>query len=175
MFLKKRRSTMTEYNAIERILQTEGKNVGMSKILVSACLLGENCKYNGGNNYNEKLVGFLKDKEVIPVCPERDGGLLSPRKSVELIHNLPYDKDGKCYEEAFQKGIATALRAVEAEAIDYAVLQSRSPTCGVGRVYDGSFSGTLTAGDGRLVQALKACGIPVYDVAEFVKESEKHG
>ena len=118
---------------------------------------------------------FLKDKEVIPVCPERDGGLPSPRRSIELWDNLPYDKEGNCYEEVFQKGIAVALRAVEDEDIAYAVLQSRSPTCGTGRVYDGSFTGTLTAGDGRLVQALKACGIPVYDVAEFVKESEKHG
>lgn len=145
----------------------------MGKILVSACLLGENCKYNGGNNYTEKLVEFLKDKEVIPVCPERDGGLPAPRKSVELIDNLPYDKDGNCYEDAFQRGIAAALRAVGEEEVVYAVLQSRSPTCGVGRVYDGNFSGTLTAGDGRLVQALKACGIPVYDVAEFVADIEK--
>lgn len=145
----------------------------MGKILVSACLLGENCKYNGGNNYTEKLVEFLKGKEVIPVCPERDGGLPAPRKSVELIDNLPYDKDGTCYEDAFQRGIAAALRAVGEEEVVYAVLQSRSPTCGVGRVYDGNFSGTLTAGDGRLVQALKACGIPVYDVAEFVADIEK--
>lgn len=145
----------------------------MGKILVSACLLGENCKYNGGNNYTEKLVEFLKGKEVIPVCPERDGGLPAPRKSVELIDNLPFDKDGTCYEDAFQRGIAAALRAVGEEEVVYAVLQSRSPTCGVGRVYDGNFSGTLTAGDGRLVQALKACGIPVYDVAEFVADIEK--
>lgn len=145
----------------------------MGKIMVSACLLGENCKYNGGNNYNETLVQFLKDKEVIPVCPERDGGLPSPRKSVELIDNLPYDKEGKCYEDVFQKGIAVALRVADAEEVDYAVLQSRSPTCGVGRVYDGSFTGTLTAGDGRLVQALKAYDIKVYDVAEFVADIEK--
>lgn len=147
----------------------------MGKILVSACLLGENCKYNGSNNYNETLVEFLRDKEVIPVCPERDGGLPSPRKSVELIDNLPYDKEGKCYEDVFRKGIAVALRAAEAEEVDYAVLQSRSPTCGVGQVYDGSFSGTLIAGDGRLVQALKERGIPVYDVAEFVADIEKTG
>ena len=139
------------------------------KILVSACLLGENCKYNGGNNYNETLVEFLRDKEVIPVCPERDGGLPAPRAGVELIDNVPYDKDGNCYEEAFRRGIAVALNAADAEEIDYAVLQSRSPTCGVGRVYDGSFTGTLTVGDGRLVQALKECGIKVYDVAELVK------
>ena len=139
----------------------------MAKILVSACLLGENCKYNGGNNYNAALAEFLKDKEVIPVCPERDGGLPSPRASVELIDNVPYDKDGNCYEEAFRKGIAVALKTAAEEEIAYAVLQSRSPTCGVGRVYDGSFSGRLTEGDGRLVQALKEQGITVYDVAEF--------
>lgn len=65
----------------------------MEKILVSACLLGENCKYNGGDNYSEALVEFLKDKKVIPVCPERDGGLPAPRASVELIDNVPYDKE----------------------------------------------------------------------------------
>lgn len=140
----------------------------MGKILVSACLLGENCKYNGSNNYNETLVQFLKGKVIIPVCPERDGGLPAPRASVELIDNVPYDKDGNCYEEAFQKGIAMALKAATAEEIDYAVLQSRSPTCGVSRVYDGTFSGKLTEGDGRLVQALKEQGIKVYDVTEFV-------
>lgn len=137
-------------------------------VLVSACLLGENCKYNGGNNYNEVLDEFLKNKKVIPVCPERDGGLPAPRASVELIDNVPYDKDGNCYEEAFQKGIAMALKAATAEEIDYAVLQSRSPTCGVRRVYDGTFSGKLTEGNGRLVQALKEQGIKVYDVMEFV-------
>lgn len=137
-------------------------------VLVSACLLGENCKYNGGNNYNEVLDEFLKNKKVIPVCPERDGGLPAPRASVELIDNVPYDKDGNCYEEAFQKGIAMALKAATAEEIDYAVLQSRSPTCGVRRVYDGTFSGKLTEGDGRLVQALKEQGIKVYEVTEFV-------
>ena len=137
-------------------------------VLVSACLLGENCKYNGGNNYNEVLDEFLKNKNVIPVCPERDGGLPAPRASVELIDNVPYDKDGNCYEEAFQKGIAMALKAATAEEIDYAVLQSRSPTCGVRRVYDGTFSGKLTEGNGRLVQALKEQGIKVYDVMEFV-------
>lgn len=143
------------------------------KIMVSACLLGENCKYNGGNNYNAELAEFLKGKEVIPVCPERDGGLPSPRASVELIDNVPYDKEGNCYEEAFKKGIAVALNAADANDIAYAVLQSRSPTCGVGSVYDGSFSGTLMDGNGRLVQALVAQGIKVYDVAEFVKEMEK--
>lgn len=138
------------------------------KILVSACLLGENCKYNGGNNHNQALAEFLKDKEVIPVCPERDGGLPAPRASVELIDNVPYDKEGNCYEEAFRRGIAVALKAAEEEEIAYAVLQSRSPTCGVGRVYDGKFSGRLTDGNGRLAQALLAQGITVYDVAEFV-------
>jgi len=144
-----------------------------SKILVSACLLGENCKYNGGNNYNAELAEFLKDKEVIPVCPERDGGLPSPRASVELINNIPYDKEGNCYETAFQKGIAVALNAAAANDIAYAVLQSRSPTCGVGSVYDGSFSGKLTNGNGRLVQALKEHGVTVYDVMEFVVKMEK--
>lgn len=139
------------------------------KIMVSACLLGENCKYNGGNNYNAELAEFLKGKEVIPVCPERDGGLPSPRASVELIDNVPYDKEGNCYEEAFKKGIAVALNAADANDIAYAVLQSRSPTCGVGSVYDGSFSGTLMDGNGRLVQALKEHGVTVYDIAEFVK------
>jgi len=139
------------------------------KIMVSACLLGENCKYNGGNNYNAELAEFLKGKEVIPVCPERDGGLPSPRASVELIDNVPYDKEGNCYEEAFQKGIAVALNAADTNDIAYAVLQSRSPTCGVGSVYDGSFSGTLMDGNGRLVQALKEHGVKVYDIAEFVK------
>lgn len=139
------------------------------KVLVSACLVGRNCKYNGGNNYNEKLAAFLEDKEVIEVCPEVLAGLPVPRTSVELVHGVPYDADGRNLEEALSAGVKAALKQIEGTDIDLAVLQSRSPTCGVNQIYDGSFTRTLIKGQGLLAAALCSAGYRVMDLEDFEK------
>ena len=137
------------------------------KIVVSACLLGENCKYNGGNNYSEKLAAFLKGHDVIGVCPEVLGGLPTPRESSEIVEGVVRHKDGVSVDAEFRKGAEKALEIVKENRADLVVLQSRSPSCGVDTIYDGTFSKKLTSGDGIFVQLLKKNGIHVIDVAKL--------
>ncbi len=139
------------------------------KVLVSACLLGKNCKYNGGNNYSEAVAAFLKGREVIPVCPEECLGV--PRISMEIVDGVLMDQEGKCVDPAMRQSVREILEGLELEQIECAVLKSRSPTCGVKQVYDGSFSGRLVDGMGVLAQALQAAGCRVIDSEEIVVEN----
>ena len=101
------------------------------RIAVSACLLGENCKYNGGNNYNKKLVDFVKGHEVIALCPEVLGGLATPRLPAEVVNGVVRQKDGKSVDDEFKKGAKEALDIAKKNKVDLVILQSRSPSCGV--------------------------------------------
>lgn len=138
-------------------------------ILVSACLLGENCKYNGGNNRNERVLRYVQGHEVIPVCPEVLGGLPCPRKPVEWVGERVLTRDGDDCTENFRIGVQRALETIADQQVDLAILQSRSPTCGVKQIYDGTFSGMRIDGQGALAKALAARGIPLMD-AEDVPE-----
>lgn len=131
------------------------------KILVSACLLGHNCKYNGGNNLNEKLLDFLKGHEIVPICPESLGGLPIPRPPAEIVDGVVINKEGKNVNEEFRKGSGKALEIALANRIDFAILKANSPSCGSGRIYDGTFTGTKISGDGTFTKLLKAQGIKV--------------
>ena len=135
----------------------------MSKILVSACLLGENCKYNGGNNYDPKVAAFCRGREVIPVCPEVLAGLGIPRIPIEIKDGIVTRRDGVVVDTAIRQAVASILAQLEAEDIQCAVLKARSPTCGVHQIYDGTFSGKLTDGAGVLAQALQDAGYVVLD------------
>ena len=137
------------------------------KIAVSACLLGENCKYNGGNNYNAKLKAFLEGHEVIGVCPEVLGGLPTPRDSSEIVDGVVRHKDGTSVDAEFRKGAEISLEMVKNMGAELVILQSRSPSCGVDIIYDGTFSKTLIPGDGVFVKLLKEHGIRVMDVKEI--------
>ena len=132
-------------------------------ILVSACLLGENCKYNGGNNRNERVLRYVQGHEVIPVCPEVLGGLPCPRKPVEWVGERVLTRDGDDCTENFRIGVQRALEVIADQQVDLAILQSRSPTCGVKQIYDGTFTKTLIEGKGMFAQALAAAGIPMMD------------
>ena len=138
-------------------------------ILVSACLLGENCKYNGGNNRNERVLRYVQGHEVIPVCPEVLGGLPCPRKPVEWVGERVLTRDGDDCTENFRIGVQRALEVIADQQVDLVILQSRSPTCGVKQIYDGTFSGVRIDGQGVLAKALAARGIPLMD-AEDVPE-----
>ena len=138
-------------------------------ILVSACLLGENCKYNGGNNRNERVLNYVEGHEVIPVCPEMLGGLPCPRKPVEWVGERVLTRDGDDCTEAFRLGVQRAMDIIADRHIDLAILQSRSPTCGVKQIYDGTFTRCKIDGQGLLARALAARGIPLMD-AEDVPE-----
>ena len=138
------------------------------KILVSACLLGENCKYNGGSNYNPAVAEYVKGKEVLPICPEMMAGMGCPRTPIEIVDGVLMDRSGNNVDAAMREAVAKAMDMIRREEILCAVLQSRSPTCGVNEVYDGSFSGSLIPGSGVLAQALKEEGYRVMD-AEDIK------
>lgn len=142
------------------------------KIAVSACLLGENCKYNGGNNFNEKLARFLEGHEVVGVCPEVFGGLPTPRPTSEIVDGVVRHKDGTSVDKEFRKGAEESLRIVKDMGAELVILQSRSPSCGVGTIYDGTFSKTLIPGDGVFVKLLKENGIRVMDISQVIEKTE---
>ena len=139
------------------------------KILVSACLLGKNCKYNGCNNLNQSVLDFIEGHEVIGVCPEQLGGLSTPRLPAEIVAGVVTNKEGISVDAEFRKGAQEALAAALENKVDLAILQSRSPSCGVKEIYDGSFSGKRIKGQGVFAKLLSAHGIKVLD-AEDVAE-----
>lgn len=131
------------------------------KIAVSACLLGHNCKYSGGNNRSQKVMDYIEGHEVIPVCPEVTGGLPVPRVPVELKNGRAINRNGEDVTDFFLKGVEKEM--VKMQDIDLAILQSRSPSCGCKQIYDGTFSKTLIDGKGMFAQALAEAGIPLMD------------
>ena len=133
------------------------------KIAVSACLLGEKCKYNGGCNYCEAVVQHVKGREVIKLCPEVKAGLGVPRTPIEIVDGVVKDKNGMSVDADLRNAVAQILKELKDEQIECAILKSRSPTCGVKQVYDGTFSGTLVDGMGILAEALKKAGYQVID------------
>lgn len=137
------------------------------KILVSACLLGRNCKYNGGNNQNQRVLDFLEGHEVVAVCPEVSAGLGTPRIPVEIVNGNVQTKDGVSVDAPLRQAVRNILEEIRDLDIDCAVLQSRSPTCGVNQIYDGTFSGVRIQGSGILAQALKDAGYRVIDAEDL--------
>jgi uncharacterized protein YbbK (DUF523 family) len=139
----------------------------MSKIIVSACLLGENCKYNGGNNYDPRVAALCEGREMIPVCPEVLAGLGVPRIPIEIKNGIVTRRDGLVVDEAIRQAVTQILEQIRDADITCAVLKARSPTCGVHQIYDGTFSGKLVGGSGVLAQALKDAGYIVLDNEEL--------
>ena len=133
--------------------------------LISACLAGINCKYNGKNNYNKKAFELVKEGKAIPVCPEQLGGLMTPRIPAEIKvidgKRRVINKEGEDVTEQFEKGANEVLRLCKELSIDKVILQERSPSCGAGKIYDGSFSGTLIDGNGITADLLIKNGIEI--------------
>ena len=146
-----------------------GENVKSEKenLLVSACLLGRNCKYSGGSNENSGVIGLGERYRLIPVCPEVDGGLPTPRKPAEIKEisgkRRVVNNAGEDVTEEFCRGAAMALETAKQYGCVRAVLKERSPSCGSGTIYDGSFTGTLVPGDGVTAELLKKHGVRVTD------------
>ncbi|GAB6099335.1 DUF523 domain-containing protein [Halanaerocella petrolearia] len=148
-------------------------------ILVSACLLGQNCKYNGGHNNNPKLKKLLAKEEIIPVCPERDGGLSIPRPSAEIKGGTGVDvlageakvvdKFGKDVTGEFIKGAKNALQLARENNCQLAILKARSPSCGSARIYNGSFTEEKQEGQGVTTALLAREGIKVINEEELDK------
>lgn len=137
------------------------------KIMVSACLLGQKCKYNGGDNYSDKVAEYVKGHEVIPVCPEVESGLPIPRTSCEIVNGVITDRDGVIRDKEFRIGAEICLKKAMEEKVEFAILQSRSPSCGVKQIYDGSFTGRLTDGKGVFAELLSDHGIKTIDAEEL--------
>lgn len=135
--------------------------------MVSACLIGQKVKYNGGDNYSEKLMKFLEGHEVIPVCPEVAGGLPVPRASCEMVNGIVMNTEGESKDREFREGALKCLAIAKEKQIDLAILQSRSPSCGVKMIYDGTFSGKLIPGSGIFATMLKDAGFKVMDVEDI--------
>lgn len=133
------------------------------KIIVSACLLGENCKYNAGNNRCQKVVDYVKNHEAIPICPEQLGCLPTPRPPAEIRDGKVINADGVSVDTEFRKGAKAALKVALEQGASLAILQPRSPSCGSRQVYDGTFSRTLIPGKGVFAQILEDNGIRVIE------------
>ena len=137
------------------------------KIAVSACLLGENCKYNGGNNFSEKVAKYVEGHEVVSICPEVLGGLPIPRNPAEIVDGVVRHKDGSSVDDEFRAGAKKALEIVLKNQVELVILQSRSPSCGVNAIYDGTFSGKTIPGHGVFAILLEKNGIRMIDVADM--------
>ena len=146
------------------------------KVLVSACLLGKNCRYNGGHSRISELEEL--DVDFIPVCPEEAGNLGTPRpaaemqKSAESILNgngSVVDNNGNDVTEKFIQGAEESLKMGINSGAEYAILKSRSPSCGVGKIYDGSFTNSLIDGDGIFAHLCRKSGINCISSYDFDK------
>ena len=136
-------------------------------IVVSRCLLGENCKYNGGNNYSKAVVDFLKDKQWIAVCPEALGGLPTPRIPCEIQGDHVFNQQGEDKTKAFICGANKAWEMIENETIELAILKSKSPSCVKGKIYNGLFNGTLIDGNGLFAKKCLEQGIKILTEKEI--------
>ena len=141
------------------------------KIMVSACLLGTKCKYNGGDNFSEKTAEAFRGHDLVPVCPELAGGLSVPRRPCEIVEGTVMNDEGENVDAAFRSGAEICLKKAFEEKIDLAVLQPRSPSCGVKRVYDGTFSGRLVDGSGVFAGLLAENGFRVIEADAHIGES----
>ena len=139
------------------------------KIMVSACLLGDNCKYNGKNNFNKKLIDFLKNYEVIKICPEVMGGLSIPRIPSEIKDNLVINKNNIDVTSFFEKGAIKSLEIAKENNIKIAILKDGSPSCGSNKIYDGTFTNNKINGVGITTKLLKENGITVLNENNYIE------
>ena len=130
-------------------------------IAISMCLLGINCNYAGKNNRNEKAVDLFCRGECVAVCPEQLGGLTTPRIPAEIMGERVVNKEGQDVTRQFQKGVDEAVKLVQLSGCTQALLKARSPSCGCGEIYDGTFTYTVVEGDGLFAKKLKEIGIAV--------------
>lgn len=132
-------------------------------ILVSACLLGHNCKYNGGNNDNAAVHSYLEGKDWVCFCPERASGLPAPRLPSEIRGDKVYSKAGEDVTAEFCLGAEKTLAFCQRQGVTHAILKARSPSCGPHAVYDGTFTGKVVPGMGVTARLLAENGVTLMD------------
>lgn len=129
------------------------------RILVSACLLGVKCRYDGKEKLNEAVAALAKTHELVPFCPEIYGGLPTPRDPAEIRGERVYTCNGRDVTAEYEKGAEMALKVAQMLKCDCALLQDRSPSCGIGTVHNGLFDGGLVDGDGKTAELMRRHGI----------------
>lgn len=147
----------------------------METILVSACLLGENVKYNGKNNYDERIEKLKELFDIVPICPEVFGGLPTPRIPSEIKGENVVNEKGKDVTYEFNKGAHKVINIVNFCHVRKALLMDRSPSCGVNKIYNGKFNGTLIDGMGYTAKLLKAKGVQLYTLDNIDELIESKG
>jgi uncharacterized protein YbbK (DUF523 family) len=137
-------------------------NMKNKKIKIcSACLLGVKCRYDGKEKMNEKIINIFKNEILIPMCPEQLGGLSTPREPAEQNGKKVFTKSGNNVSENFERGAKQVLKIAKLYEIKEAILKQRSPSCGYGQIYDGTFSGKIIKGNGITASLLERNGIRV--------------
>ena len=139
----------------------------MEKILISACLIGDKVKYNGGDNLSSKIDALLEKYELVPFCPEVEGGLSIPRNPSEIQGEKVMMNNGNDVTDNYLEGASKAMMLCHYLKIKIAILKERSPSCGVHEIYDGSFSKRIIDGQGITTKKLLSCGIKVYSESEI--------
>ena len=139
----------------------------MAVILVSNCLLGCACRYKGDDCKNERILALARDHVLVGVCPEQMGGLETPRDPSEIFGNKVLSCAGRDVTAQYKKGAETALYLAKLNRVDFAILKAKSPSCGKGIIYDGTFTGNKVSGNGITVSLLLENSIPVYTEDEL--------
>lgn len=139
------------------------------RLLISACILGCCCRYDGASKPHPLAEALAQRHTLVPVCPEQMGGLSTPRPPAERQGDRVVTREGRDVTEQYRKGAEEALRLCRLMGCEAAVLKERSPSCGCGAIYDGTFSKTLCPGDGVTAERLASAGIPVYGESQLEK------
>ena len=145
------------------------------KVGVSACLVGKNTKYDGGNNYNEYVIEYLKDKEVVLICPEVFGGLPTPRIPSEQLKDKVINSKNEDVTKQFNDGALISLKKLQEENVNVLILKERSPSCGYKKIYDGTFSKTIIDGNGVFASLALKNGFTIYTESDIENIIKKNG
>ena len=149
----------------------------MAKVAVSACLVGRNTKYDGGNNKNEYVLEYLKDKEYILICPEVEGGLSTPRDPSEIIDSKVLSNKGKDVTINFVNGANSAIERIIKEGVSEVIVKAKSPSCGYKEIYDGTFSSKIIEGNGVFTTMAINNNLTIYtekDIENIIKKKSSN-
>ncbi len=141
----------------------------MEKILISACLIGDKVRYDGKSQYNPLIKELLEKYELVPFCPEVEGGLKTPRVPAEIVKDKVINKEGRDVTKQYKNGAQLALNICNYLDIKIAILKDASPSCGVNQIHNGKFDGGMIKGKGITAKTLELHGIKVYSDSEIEK------
>lgn len=142
----------------------------MEKVMVSSCLLGDKCRYNGSDAISKNIIKYLEGKEVIPFCPEVMAGMSTPREPAEIINSdnkIVLNRKGENVTHFFKSGAQLSLKLAIEREVDLIILKSKSPSCGLYSIYDGTFTGKVVSGSGLTAELLSKNGFSLKDEGQI--------